>query len=667
MSARKQGRRDAMLEAALPHVVKVVSVGKSAWKTWVQESDQGNKGHRLESFYKYDRWANTSCRSEQLTVEEQDFKWCFSLTLRQAIFPAILGADREKVPNMKDLRRSKKLRPVYSALLAFLQQFTTEKLLDVPYAFTVAHTLESIQELLTRPVTQYKHHLRKGGGLVRVDEGPATKEENDEDLEKALIANSGLSREVSGTRCEVMLRLWPPCTYDMRGKKIDWTKFRACDNPLCSYMLPPTCTLCPICQVRQLATPDEAELRVPKDAVPKDAFYLREEREEYVPDEEWDPDALDAVPPPKWVQEEAGVPRAAERCMYMHLCALDKVKKSYFEIEWPRFLAPPGAIFGVKLHPDTVLVEVEEIRGNHNVSPTLRMGPDTHASVNGKIKQVLQEHWNWHAGCELEDFHQHDRHGQAAGKVPRARNLRKWMASRPSPALTPRLNPTKNFSSLKERTLAGFFSPCQVPTDVDAEVNAYVEQAPALLSHDQANVMCPQNVLHHPRERLQRVLYTPSSKHSSSSCSIAKNMLNAVITITFFTPSEQNLLNGLLEVVTGKEEDDVEGVVNQSLDKEVPAAARGVREDDSGVVALVGYDDEQDEGREGGGRRPQTPVDAHSPRFSLGRRVGQPEGKRDARGVPVEWTGAAVEESNIVEGKRSRMKTKASNFSSERT
>eukprot|EP00808_Paulinella_micropora_P009822 g22795.t1 len=71
--------------------------------------------------------------------------------------------------------------------------------------------------------------------------------------------------------------------------------------------------------------------------------------------------------------------------------------------------------------------------------------------------------------------------------------------------------------------------PDEVPTDVDAEVNAYVEQATsaAWRSHDQANVMCPQNVLHHPRERLQRAFYTPSSKHSSSSCSIAKNMLNA--------------------------------------------------------------------------------------------------------------------------------------------
>eukprot|EP00808_Paulinella_micropora_P024933 g36506.t1 len=575
-----EGRRDAMLEAALPHVVKVVSVGKSAWKTWVQESDQGNKGHRLESFYKYDRWANTSCRSEQLTVEEQDFKWCFSLTLRQAIFPAILGADREKVPNMKDLRRSKKLRPVYSALLAFLQQFTTEKLLDVPYAFTVAHTLESIQELLTRPVTQYKHHLRKGGGLVRVDEGPATKEENDEDLEKALIANSGLSREVSGTRwccprCNKYKNLnsvklcsgcGHPCTYDMRGKKIDWTKFRACDNPLCSYMLPPTCTLCPICQVRQLATPDEAELRVPKDAVPKDAFYLREEREEYVPDEEWDPDALDAVPPPKWVQEEAGVPRAAER-------------------------SPPGAIFGVKLHPDTVLVEVEEIRGNHNVSPTLRMGPDTHASVNGKIKQVLQEHWTGTPAANSKIFTNtigmdrlREKFHEQGKRCMMLFNICAWL--RPNliehrqswvnvwcygeSVAWAGLKRDKKREDIEKRCKMSLPDMIEVAWGKDQEFEevdgkpavARIDPAPEsdeeflfterkdagrvflaharrrgkrvrrtghqrCLSHDQANVMCPQNVLHHPRERLQRVLYTPSSKHSSSSCSIAKNMLNA--------------------------------------------------------------------------------------------------------------------------------------------
>eukprot|EP00808_Paulinella_micropora_P025590 g19956.t1 len=135
---------------------------------------------------------------------------------------------------------------------------------------------------------------------------------------------------------------------------------------------------------------------VPYPPVPQDAFYLREEREEYVPEEEWDPDAWDAVPPTKWVQKEADVPRAAER-------------------------SPPGEIFGVKLHPNTMLVEVEEIRGNLNLSPTLRMGPDTNASVNGKIKQVLQENWTGTPAANSKIFTTSIGMERLREKFPRAR------------------------------------------------------------------------------------------------------------------------------------------------------------------------------------------------------------------------------------------------------
>eukprot|EP00808_Paulinella_micropora_P007202 g26232.t1 len=409
-------------------------------------------------------------------------------------------------------------------------------------------------------------------------DGPATKEENDEDLEKALIAKSGLSREVSGTR-------WccPRCN---KYKNLNCVKFcSGCGHP-CTYDMRDRAQVAG----RRQHVGAERVVAGPKFG-PVDLLACQqtlEEREEYVPDEEWDPDAWDAVPPPKWVQEEAGVPRAAERCMYMHLCALDKVKKSYLEIECRVFEAPPGEIFGVKLHPDTVLVEVEEICGNVNLSPTFRIGPDTNASVNGKIKQVLQENWTGtpaanskifttSIGMERlgEKFHEQGKrcmmlfnisawlrpnliehrqswvnvcyYGEIVAWAGLKRdnkrediekrckmNLRKWMASRPSPALTPRLNRTKSDAQWKQCYVVEYLRPClpdEVPTDVDAEVSAYVEQATsaAWRSHDQANVMCPQNVLHHPRERLQRVLYTPSSKHSSS-CSIAKKGKHKIIT-----------------------------------------------------------------------------------------------------------------------------------------
>eukprot|EP00808_Paulinella_micropora_P025591 g19957.t1 len=102
----------------------------------------------------------------------------------------------------------------------------------------------------------------------------------------------------------------------------------------------------------------------------------------------------------------------------------------------------------------------------------------------------------------------------------------------PAPESDEELENFRGDAQWKQCYVVEYLRPClpdEVPTDVDAEVSAYVEQATsaAWRSHDQANVMCPQNVLHHPREILQRVLYTPSSKHSSSSCSIAKNMLNA--------------------------------------------------------------------------------------------------------------------------------------------
>eukprot|EP00808_Paulinella_micropora_P011865 g5167.t1 len=331
--------------------------------------------------------AASSCRGEDLTEQEQDWRWCLVRLLTRTVFPKILGTDRESVRTFRKLQTKHEFQTKRLAILAFLQAFTRTSLPEVPFAFTTTHSLEAIEDLLEGPLVRYKFYLKSvGGGFfeeVTQDQDPsaqaevATATENQEDLDQALEAKGGISHQKTGLmwqfpRCRRYKSFTGakfcsidghPCTLDDYGRKIVFQNRRPCDNPLCAYMLDreQKQVACPNCKVRQAW--DEVKK-------PEPATLLRLGRGGRLwMCTSWDMTALDALPAPKHGQPPEPFTDVGE---YLHCCELFTVgsKKAYMEVRFRIFCAST-AEFSFKLEnkeeqtlPEKcMLAEVYEIRG----------------------------------------------------------------------------------------------------------------------------------------------------------------------------------------------------------------------------------------------------------------------------------------------------------------
>eukprot|EP00808_Paulinella_micropora_P009922 g6212.t1 len=129
-------RRIALLTKCLPAILPKLSDKPTHWKKWVAKVNQGRSSttEGCHSFAKFDKWAASSCRGEDLTEQEHDWR---------------------------KLQTKHEFQTKRSAILAFLQAFTRTALPTVPFAFTTTHSLEAIEDFLEQPLVRTKIRVPK--------------------------------------------------------------------------------------------------------------------------------------------------------------------------------------------------------------------------------------------------------------------------------------------------------------------------------------------------------------------------------------------------------------------------------------------------------------------------------------------------------------------------
>eukprot|EP00808_Paulinella_micropora_P026820 g57970.t1 len=331
-------RRTALLTKCLPAILPKLSDKPTQWKKWVAKVNQGRSSttEGRHSFAKFDKWAASSCRGEDLTKQEQDCRWCLVRLLTWTVFPKILGTDRESVPTFRKLQTKHEFQTKRSAILAFLQAFTRTALPEVPFAFTTTHSLEAIEDLLEQPLVYVQILPQVRSWRIfrgSQDQGPsaqaevATATENQEDLDQALEAKGGISHQKTGL-------MWQ-CVPAAAGRKI----------------------------VPEAASMRQPALRLHAGSGAKTGCLPQ------LQGTAWDMTALDALPAPKHNQPLLPFTDVGE---YLHCCLLFTVgsKKAYMEVRFRIFCAST-AEFSFKLEnkeeqtlPEKcMLAEVYEIRG----------------------------------------------------------------------------------------------------------------------------------------------------------------------------------------------------------------------------------------------------------------------------------------------------------------
>jgi len=264
--------------------------------------------------------------------------------------------------------------------------------------------LETIEELLKEPLGRYKYQLQAPVSAIREK---ACKERGEdvaqevtedmtlEDIDDALRAKAMLSHTKGGLlwrcpRCRKhkqfpSVKFCPKdghmCNFNEEGERIKLELRRACDNPLCAYMLDPRLkeVTCPNCKVRQ--RPHSPSQRVPLPSPLYERRTPQAGRRQPAPRPSPQggaqpsrslsvASAFDQLPPPRYPQAE---PRCIKEGEFYHGCVItkDKGERVYLEIKVRcYFYSTEEDPFRIEnreelaLPMNCILGEVYEIRGN---------------------------------------------------------------------------------------------------------------------------------------------------------------------------------------------------------------------------------------------------------------------------------------------------------------